>query len=1203
MHQQLHRLLFLLLLLGLLPAMVMGQSFQGTINGTVTDPSGGAIAGADVTLTNVDQKSVAKTTSDASGLFSFPNLKAGNYELSVVAQGFKETIQRGIALNINQVSRQDIKLEVGQQVQVIEVTANVASLNFDNAVREDAITPQALAELPLLVAGGPRSSATFAILMPGVSTGGAASAYDARINGGLQSGDEAILDGVTMQEGFMSQNGMVSIFQDFPLTPDMVSEMKVMASTYEPQYGSTLSAAIVAVTKSGTSEYHGGGYEYHRNNILNARPWGSSTRPRDLENDYGFYLGGPAIPYPVKKVPGIYSDKHKSYFYVNYEAFRIAGGVNQPRLTVPTDKMRNGDFSEWVDGSGKLIPVYDPASVQNNPNFDSSKPEGPSNSRYLKNQFMGCDGKTANVICSSDPRLQNSLAKAWLKYVPQPNQTGLANNYLAPTPVPDSILAQTNYWLFKGDHYWGDKDHFAATIWYQGAPAKYASVFPIQIATESMSFPQFSFVNRFNWDHTFSPTLLNHVSYGYLNRNEGYGSVNKDYASEFPKISGVALNDVPPAVNIDSYSGYGNTTGFGGPSNTTARPTNVVNDLLTWVKGKHTLKFGGELRVIDGSIRSSSNNAGNFSFGSSATGLPGFNSGNGYASFLLGAVTYADYAKRTIGSYYSRQRGYIWHVNDTWKVTPKLSLSLGLRYDYYTPTYEKYDQLAFFDPNGTNSGAGGLRGTTKWAGDKWGAASYGARYPEVPWKKGFSPRVGFAYSWNDKTVIRAGYGIFYSQAFYPDWGGGMNPDGFNSTVSKSATAYGGYAPAFYWQDGFPAPSADQIPPFIDSNKNNGRGVYYRALDANRLPYAQQWNLTIERQLSKDTMLAVAYVANKGTRLPSNVAQINVLDPKYLSMGAKLGDVFQSGMNSLDGVPIPYAGWVEQLQNGNCNPTVAQAMLPYPQYCGTIGAMNENAGSSTYHSFQAKLERRFSDGLSVLASYTYSKLLTSGAGNTQRSGETWNSLGGVISPYERQRNKALASDDVPQVFSIAVVYDLPFGKGQKFMNQGGVVNALLGGWQISTVFRKSSGIPYVFRSGYCNIPGQFNMACIPSITKDPFLQDPGSWDVNKPLFDKTAFQPVDYFNYYQGGGPRVSNYRGASYQNQDFALTKQINIAEKVKVQLYGQFFNMWNWHAFTGSGEWGGQIANTDINSSEFGKWNGSVTNPRNIQLGLRISF
>ncbi|HYK89418.1 MAG TPA: carboxypeptidase regulatory-like domain-containing protein [Acidobacteriota bacterium] len=1195
---------FFPMILLLVPALAFGQSFNATLNGSVVDPSGAVVAGAEVTLTNIAQQSEAKVITGEDGQFSFPNLKAGNYEIKVTAKGFKEYVQRGITLAINQIARQEIKLEIGEQAQTIEVSSNVVMLHSENAVREDSISPKTLAELPLLVSGGPRSSATFAILMPGVSTGATGAAYDARVNGGLTSGDEAIMDGVTMQEGFMSQNGMVSIFQDFPLTPDMVDEMKLVAANYEPQYGSTLSSAIVAVTKSGTSEFHGGGYEYHRNDSLNARQFGADVRPRDLENDYGFHLGGPVKPPGIKKIPGIYSDRSKAYFYINYEAFRIVGGVNRPTLTVPTDKMRNGDFSEWVDGSGNLIPIYDPATVRNNPNFDPDKPEGPTNSRYLKNQFMGCNGNTPNVICPTDPRLVNSLAKAWLKYVPTPNQPGIRNNYLSPIVVPDTILAQTNYWLVKGDYYFREKDHFAATVWYQGAPAKFVSVFPLQIASETFSAPQFSWVNRFNWDHTFSPSLLNHISYGYLNRNEGYGSVDKDYVNEFPKIAGVAKNDIPPTVGISGYAGYGATNGLGGLPNTTARPTNVVNDLLTWVRGKHTWKFGAEVRLIDGSVRSNDNNAGNFYFGENATGLPGFNSGNGYASFLLGAVDSANYNLRTIGSYYTRQRGYIWHVGDTWRLTSKLTLNLGIRWDYYTPSFEKYDRTAFFDPTGANSGAGGRPGRMVWAGNKWGPASYGARYPEKPWKNGFAPRVGFAYSVSNKTVVRAGYGIFYSQAFYPGWGGGIDPNGFNSTVNKSSVAFGGYQPAFYWQDGFPAPDASQIPPFIDTTKQNGKGYpTYRPVEANRLPYAQQWNLTIEHQLDKDTMLSVAYVVNKGTRLPSNNVPINVLDPKYLSMGAKLNDVFEPGMASLDGIAAPYAAWVDQLSAGECSPTVAQALLPYPQYCGKILGMNENAGSSIYHSFQAKVERRFSRGLFFLVSYTNSKLISDAADNTQKDIATWSGASGIISPYERQRNRSISPEDVPQVFSLAASYELPIGTGKRWMSGNKVANAIFGGFTFSTVFRASRGTPFVFRSGYCNIPGQFGMGCIPGILKNPMLQDPGSWDVSKPLFDRSAFEPVDSFNYYQGNGPRVANYREQGYHNQDFAIVKNLHFRENISLQLRAEMFNVWNWHILDQSIANAGYSVDMDINSSTFGMWNGAVTNPRNIQVGVRLGF
>jgi hypothetical protein len=321
------------------------------------------------------------------------------------------------------------------------------------------------------------------------------------------------------------------------------------------------------------------------------------------------------------------------------------------------------------------------------------------------------------------------------------------------------------------------------------------------------------------------------------------------------------------------------------------------------------------------------------------------------------------------------------------------------------------------------------------------------------------------------------------------------------------------------------------------------------------------------------------------------------------MGAKLNDTFESGMTELDGVPIPYAGWIEQMKD--CSPTVAQALLPYPQYCGTTQGLNEQAGSSSYHSFQAKLEKRFSAGLYILGSYTMSKLLSSGSAETQRTATTWNgSEGNIYSPYERWRNKSLAPDDVPQVFSLALVYDMPFGKGKRWLNQGGAINHILGNWQVSTVFRKSSGVPYFFRSGHCNIPGEFAMSCVPGILGNPFLQDVGNWDVNKPLFDKNAFQPTSYFDYYGGSGPRISNFRGQSYEDQDFALIKQIRVGEHFRWEIRAEFFNMWNWHIFnSGSAERGSNSVNNDINSADFGMWNGAVTDPRNIQLGTRLSW
>jgi hypothetical protein len=1185
------------------------QTTNATLGGAVTDPTGAAVPNAQLTLTLLSTGAVARATTGPEGFYTIPNLRPGIYSLKVAAPGFRDYVQSGIELLINANMRQDVQLQLGTAVQTVEVQANASPLNFETPTQGGGISPEVLKELPLLVSGNPRSSIAFAILEPGITTGGQDNPYDARINGGLQSGDEATVDGVSMQEGFMSQNGMVSLYQDWPMTPDMVSEVKVLTSNYEPQYGSTSSGVLMAVTKSGTDTYHAGGYWYHRNTWLNARPWNAynrvddgvevpgTARPTDLEHDAGGFIGGKV------KLPGLWSAKRKTYFYVNFEAFRIVGGVGRPTLSIPSMQERIGDFSDWRDSSGNLIPVYDPATTRANPSFDPNAGISATNEPFLRDQFMGCDGHTPNVICPQDPRLQNSLAKQWFQYLPQTNRAGALNNYVLPTPVPDTILAQTNYWLVTIDHYLGDKHHFKAMVWYQGAPPKYVSQLPAQIASETFSAPQYTFVDRFNWDYTISPTLLNHVSFGYLDRNEGYGCVDAQYVDQLPQIPGVAAHNVPPQINFgNGFATYGCTEGIQN-KNITRRPTAITNDMLTWVHGTHTLKFGGEYRWIAGYVHSDGGQSGTFNFEAAETGLPGIVSGNSLASFLLEQVDNGNATFRAISSNYPRQHAWIWFVGDTYKITPKLTLNYGIRWDMYSPSTEKWNRMSFFDPVGINEGAGGLAGRLAFAGNQWGPASFGRNSPEYVWHNGFAPRLGIAYALTPRTVVRAGYGIFYMQAFYPDWGGGIAQDGFSTTASFSSAPYG-QSPAFLLSEGLPQNFAR--PPFIDSSFDNGKDApLYRPFDANHLPYAQQWNLTVERQFTNNFYISVAYVANKGTRLPSRNLPLNALNPSLLSMGAALNDVFEPGQTVLDGVSIPYAGWAEQMTG--CEPTVAHALLPYPQYCGNIQGMNENVGSSTYHSLQFKAEKRFTGGMSLLASYTWSKLLTTGTENTQASATTWSGVQGVISPYELNRVKALASDDIPQVLSTTFVYELPFGRGKRFLSgAGGLLSKAVGDWTLSTIFRASSGLPLYFRSSHCNVPGEFRMGCIPGLLsgQSPFLTSKSGFDPNSgPLFNVDAFEPVSAFSFYAGSGSRVTTFRGYGFHNQSLALIKDIFLTERLRFQIRAEMFNIWNWHTFTNSGEWGGLAFNNDIASPDFGVWNGSVSNPRNIQIGARLEF
>jgi hypothetical protein len=632
------------------------------------------------------------------------------------------------------------------------------------------------------------------------------------------------------------------------------------------------------------------------------------------------------------------------------------------------------------------------------------------------------------------------------------------------------------------------------------------------------------------------------------------------------------------------------------------RPTYLVNDLLAWVKGAHTFKFGGEVRAEEMNNTEYNNDSGSFYFSNLNTGLLGLStpSGNAIASFLLGDVATGSSTFTTVASNYPRQKYYTLFSGDTWKATSELTIDIGVRWDVSPPAVDKYDNLSFFDPNGTNPGADNRLGTLAFSGTKWGSASFGRAVPEQTSYRGFAPRLGIAYGLSSKTVVRAGYGIFYSQLLYTGWNGGVlgGQDGFNSNAAFQSSN-GGMTPAFILQNGLP--QNFPMPPFISASFDNGRGVgLYRDFTSGHLPYTQQWNVTLEHQFTKDFYVSGAYVANKGTHLISQTAPVNVLNPSYLSMGSALNDQFQPGQTVLDGVSAPYAGWAQQMSG--CAPSVAQALLPYPQYCGTLLPSNEEAGSSSFNSLQVKAEKRFSHGLWVLASYTLEKWLSNTYDLQAINPE------GLISPFERQRDKTLNPWDTPQTFNLSVVYNLPFGRGQRFLgNSGGLTNRVLGGWELSTLFRATSGIPFEFYSSLCNVPSQFSASCIPGVLPgmNPLAQTPGgSYNPNKPLFNANAFEGVNGFNFYTGQGSAISNYRGSPFHDQDLNLTKRIALTERFKFQVGVQFFNMWNYHFFTASNTWGaGAAFTTDLNSPVFGQPTGNVTSPRNIQLGARLEF
>src|SRR6266550_3155441 len=699
----------------------LAQIGNASLGGTVMDPSGGVIADAELALTSQATGFEAKAVSNERGEYTFRNLTPGTYDLKVTKTGFQNYVQKDIVLTINQFGRADATLKVGATSETVTVEGENTLINYDNGTLQGGADPETIKDLPLVVEGKPRSSAALAVLLPGITTGSSSEAFQARINGGQESGDEALLDGATMQEGFMSQSGMVSIQQDFQMSPDMVQEVKVLTSDYAPEYGSSTSGQITMVSKGGTTQYHAAAFEYARNKALNANTWTNNfngkPRPPDNEHDFGANIGGPV------KIPFLYhgTSKHHSFFYFDWESYHQAGGSNTPTISIPSALERSGNFTDWVDNTkpGKpLIPIFMPGNASTA--CQTAAGVGPGQ------QFPG---NIIPIACES------GIAKAYMAQLPTPTNTSATSNYTAPRPVPDTLTSNSNVFMTRIDHNYGDKDHFYFFWWRQFTGYNTATLLPVAIATESPTRPQNSPISRFNWEHIFSTTMTNHATFGYLNRNEGYGSENLSFLKGTNALPQVTVNGAPTPNALPAFTfsnGFNQISNSNGPPNTniTVRPTWVLNDTANKVWRHQTITFGGEWRSVQGNIHASNNQSGTYGFDRSTTALSSSpNSGSPIAGWLLGAVSTGSMDRRFVSSWYPRQAVWAFHINDSWKATPKLTLNYGVRWDYYTPSREKYNRFSFVDLLGANPGADGLPGRLAFAGKGYGDASFGADYP------------------------------------------------------------------------------------------------------------------------------------------------------------------------------------------------------------------------------------------------------------------------------------------------------------------------------------------------------------------------------------------------------------------------------------------------------------------------------------------
>ena len=1116
-------------LLSALVTSALAQQNLGVIVGRVTDPSSAVVAGAAVSLINDATGVKRNATTGGSGDFAFGGLAFGTYHVTAEAKGFRKLVRKDVRVYVGETLSLDLALEIGSADQTVEVTGAAPLIESNTSDLGTVVDSKQVNDLPLAVSGNMRSPESFILLAPGV----VGSASTPNINGSQQRSKEVLFDGV-MSTGAESGGVM------FTVPPvESVGEFKLVAANFSAEYGHTGGGVEVFSTKSGANQFHGSLFEYLRNDKFDARGFISPITPINRQNEFGASVGGPVwLPH--------YNGKNRTFFYFVYDGFRYRSAASNSLLTLPTAAQRQGDFLGLTKGGGALQ-VYDPASTTTN-----------SAGAFTRTVFPNAQIPTSRM---------SKVAVAMLQLLPAPASNAAVNNY---TAYGASRFDRDTY-TFKLDHSFSDRSR--------------VSLFGYADVEDSIDAPTLQGAwspaldqkrpdrwLRFNHDYSFSGTLLNNFRAGYTHAPQVWDRVqgNQGYLQK-TGLQGVNPPDnVLPQINFaDTYYNWGNQIKNQGEQ---VNNTLQFADTVSWIHGNHSFKFGGDARWQQTNGADHANQQGSFTFNSNETALPTALSttGNSFASFLVGAVDSATYNELFVVPG-TRYRYFAFFVQDDWKVNRRLTLNLGLRWDYFSPRGEHNSNISGFDPSLANPGAGGRLGAIAFLGN--GTGRNGRSSFANADNKDYGPRFGFAYQLNQKMVVRGGYGLSYGIG---NAAAGLRDSqnfiyGFNAAPSYASTNTG-VTPAFSLDSGFP--TNWPVPPFINPTVQNGASVNMIGLNDGRAPYFLNSQVSVQYSLPGQATFEAAYVGVKGTRLGTNLINLNQVNPKYLSLGSLLTQSVTSAAAVAAGIPIPYPGFTG---------SVTQALRPYPQY-QTINNKSNPNGNSTYNALQVKYTKRLSHGFTVLGSYTWSKSITDGnisAGGGD-SGQDY---------YNRRLEKTIADYDVPQLLSIAYTYELPFGKGKEFLNNG-IASQLLGGWQLTGIQQYQTGMPVQLTVN--NTLPIFNQVLRPNINLGvPLTLDPAN-PLGGPWFNKAAFSIPANFQF--GDAPRnMTQLRAPNSYNESFGLMRRIRIKERATLTIRSEFFNAFNRTLF------GAPASN--VSASNFGFVSSQANSPRQGLMSMRLDF
>jgi hypothetical protein len=1146
------------------------QQFSATLRGTVQDSTRAVVVGAEVSVTNTGTNDTQTVVTDSDGTYIVPQLRPGFYRITVKKDGFKTATLDQVKLDVQQVRGVDVTLDLGQASEAVTVVGTTATIETTSSTVSQTIENKRLVDLPL----NGRNPFSLATLAPGVVPAPGSSPF---ISGGRNATSEVTIDGVS---NVNAENNVSILDLNYTPSVDAVQEFSVQTNSVSAEFGRLGGGVINLVTKSGTNTYRATAFGFLRNSKLDATNFFTNRAGQKKgsfkRNQFGGNLGGPVA------LPG-YQGKDRTFFFVNYEGLRQRSGTVST-LTVPLPEWRVGDFSNLRNSSGQPIIIYDPWTTRPDPNNPG---------QYIRDPFLG------NRIPANR---MSAVGRALAQYWPLPNTTPTnaftqANNYTLSGVAPadaDRVDSRVDHvfntrWRMFVRYSLSDESNLPFNS-FQNAASSSGGDGPTYTRTQSLSI-----------DHayTVSPTFILDVRYGlnrrYVDRVPISGGFDLAGLGFPPNVVQTAQAAEFPRIDVQGFQSLGQATFT---DLVIAPTTHQANINATKIVSNHTLKFGMDYRKFLLNFLQLFFPSGQYGFSNAQwtqrnPNVTSSTEGLALASMLIGVPSFGQMSHNPTPA--SASSYWATYIQDDWKLSRKLTVNVGLRYEFDVPRTERFNRLSSFDFNATSPIANqvpanpffnpaDLEGGLVFVNDE--------HRRQVPTdKNNFGPRIGVVYNLAEKTVIRSAYGVYYMpshvQAAGHSGSGGMM--GFNSQ-SNMIVSLDNRIPLRTvdnpFPDGFNLPPGDSLgaATFLGLNIGGGNGGVFTT---NATPYVQQWNLNVQRELPGNFIAEIAYLGSKGTKLligESGLA-FSQVDPVYLSLQTALQDQ----------VPNPFFGIITNPSSPLRFETVQRARLlrPFPQYDG-VSAFRVPGAESIYHAGTLRLDKRFSQGLSLLSSYTWGKLIDDASTTVGFLGQA----GAQQNAYDRSSDRSISSQDIRHRFVTSFVYDLPFGRGKTFGNQwSGPLDWFLGGWQINGIATFQSGLPLIITQGVNNT-NLFSPSQRP--TWNGADANISGSDVSKnekilKWFDTGAFTVTPAFRF--GNTPRVMpNLRADGVKNLDLSLFKNNYFhGGKWNAQLRIEAFNVLNRVQFG--------TPNTQAGNSNVGVVSSTANQPRQVQIAMKLLF